>query len=82
MTKKDLEKLAVGNIYYKQCSYDCKSCFKVQVVEIIDDKKVLVKGMTKSKKGKKEAKPFVTSITSLHTKPSKTTGGYRQHHKK
>lgn len=82
MTKKDLERLAVGNIYYKQCSYDCKSCFKVQVVEIIDDKKVMVKGLTKSKKGKKEADPFVTSIASLHTKPGKATGGYRQHHKK
>lgn len=30
MTKKDLEKLAVGNIYYKQCSYNCKLCFRVQ----------------------------------------------------
>lgn len=48
------------------------------MVEIIDDKKVLVKGMTKSKKGKKEAKPFITSIASLHTKPSKATGGYKK----
>jgi len=81
MTKNDMEKLAVGNIYYKQSPYDCKSCFKVQVVEILDDKKVLVKGMTKSQKGKKEAKPFITSIASLHTKPEKAVSGYKQHHK-
>lgn len=82
MTKKDLEKLAVGNIYYKQSKNNCTACYKVQIVEILDDKRVLVKGMTVSKKGKKEAKPFVTSISSLHTNPKKAVGGYRQHHKK
>ncbi|MBQ4523780.1 MAG: hypothetical protein IJA10_12630 [Lachnospiraceae bacterium] len=78
MTKKDLEKLAVGNIYYKQSPYDCKSCYKVEVVEILNDKEAMVKGLTKSKKGKKEAKPFKTSIASLHTSPSKATGGFKK----
>ena len=78
MKTKDLEKLAVGNIYYKQSAYDCKSCYKIQVVEILNDKEVMVKGLTKSKKGKKAAKPFKTSIASLHTTPSKATGGFKK----
>lgn len=78
MTEKGKEKLAVGNIYYKQSAYDCKSCYKVEVVEILNDKEVMVKGLTKSKKSKKEAKPFKTSIASLHTSPSKAKGGYKK----
>lgn len=74
---KDLENLAVGNIYYKQCSYNCKSCFKVQIVEILNDTQVMVKGLSKSKKGK-ESKPFKTYINTLHTSPSKATGGYKK----
>ena len=78
--KKDAENIAVGDIYYKQSKYDCKSCFKVQVVEILNDKEVMVRGLTKSKKGKKEAKPFRTHISSLHKSPDKVVGGYKQHH--
>ena len=80
MTKKEAESIAVGNIYYKQSKYDCKSCFKVQVMEILNDKEVMVKGMTKSKKGEKEAKPFKTAIATLHTNPNKAVSGYKQHH--
>lgn len=80
MKKKDLEKLAVGNIYYKQSKCDSHSCYKVQIVEILNDKEVIVKGMSKSKKGKKEAKPFKTLISTLHTTPNKAVSGYRQHH--
>ena len=40
MTNKDRENLAVGNIYYVQSPYDVKSCYKVQVIEIIDDNTV------------------------------------------
>ena len=58
MKAKDIENIAVGDIYYKQSKYDCKSCFKVQIVEILNDKEVIVRGMTKGKKGKKESKPF------------------------
>lgn len=79
MTNKDREKLVVGNIYYKQCHYNCKSCFKVEVVEILNDKEVMVKGTKKSKKGK-EPKPFKTYIDTLHTNPKKAVGGYKQHH--
>lgn len=80
MTNKDRENLAVGNIYYVQSSYNVTSCFKVQVVEIIDDKTVLVNGLSKKKRGGKEAKPFKINIAKLHTKASKAVGGYRQHH--
>lgn len=72
--------ISVGDIYYVQSKYDCKSCFKVQVTEIIDDKYVMVKGMIKNKKGKKEAKPFKLSISALHKTPNKAVGGYKQHH--
>ena len=80
MTNKDRENLAVSNIYYVQSPYDVKSCYKVQVVEIIDDNTVLVKWTTKKKKGGKEAKPFKLNISKLHTKASKAVGGYRQKH--
>ena len=53
---------------------------KYDVVEIIDDNTVLVKGTTKKKKGGKEAKPFKLNISKLHTKASKAVGGYRQKH--
>ena len=72
--------ISVGDIYYVQSKYDCKSCYKVQVTEIINDKYVMVKGMTKSKKGKKEAKPFIFTISTLHKTPDKAVGGYWQHH--
>ena len=49
-------------------------------MEILNDKEVMVKGMTKSKKGKKEAKPFKTAIATLHTNPNKAVSGYKQHH--
>lgn len=75
-----MENIAVGNVYYKQSKSDCKSCYKVQIVGILDEKQVLVKGLTKSKKGKKEAQPFVTSIATLHTSPNKAVSGYKQHH--
>lgn len=81
MTNKDREKLAVGNIYYKQNHYDCHSCYKVEVIEILNDKEVMVKGTTKSKKGK-EPKPFKTYIDTLHTNPFKATGGYKKNKKK
>lgn len=42
----------------------------------------MVKGLTKSKKGKKEAKPFKTFISTLHKSPGKAVGGYEQYHKK
>lgn len=78
MRTKDLEKLAVGNIYYKQSAYDCKSCYRVEVVEILNDKEVMVKGLTKSKKGKKNSKPFKTSIASLHGSSSRAVGGFKK----
>lgn len=81
MKLEDSKNISVGDIYYVQSRCDCKSCFKVQVVEVIDDKTVLVKGMTKSKKGKKEAPPFKLSIWSMHKTPDKAVSGYRQHHK-
>lgn len=80
MKAKDIENIAVGDIYYKQSKYDCKSCFKVQIVEILNDKEVIVRGMTKSKKGKKESKSFKTFISTLHKSPGKAVGGYKQHH--
>lgn len=49
------------------------------VVEILNDKEVLVKGTKKTKKGK-EPKPFKTYISTLHTTSGKEVGGYRQHH--
>lgn len=81
MKLEDSKSISVGDIYYVQSRYDCKSCFKVQVVEVIDDETVLVKGMTKSKKSKKEAPPFKLSIWSMHKTPDKAVSGYRQHHK-
>ena len=81
MKLEESKKISVGDIYYVQSRYDCKSCFKVQVVEIIDDKTVLVKGMTKSKNGKKEAPPFKLSVNSMHKTLDKAVSGYRQHHK-
>lgn len=80
MKAKDIENIAIGDMYYKQSRYDCKSCYKVQIVEILNDKEVMVRGMCKSKKGKKEAKPFVTYISTLHKSPSKAVSGYSQHH--
>ncbi len=77
MKAKEIEELAVGNIYYKQSRYNCKSCYKVQILEILNDKEVMVKGTKKTKKGK-EPKPFKTYISTLHTTPSKATGGYRK----
>ena len=44
MKLEDSKSISVGDIYYVQSRYDCKSCFKVQVVEVIDDETVLVKG--------------------------------------
>ena len=82
MTKKEMENIVVGNIYYKQSKSDCKSCYTVQVVEILNEKQVLVKGLKKSKKGKKEAQPFITSVFTLHTNPLKAVSGYKQHHKR
>ena len=80
MKMKDIENIAIGDIYYKQSQYDCKSCYKVQIVEILNDKEVMVKGMSKSKKGKKEPKPFKTYISTLHKSPNKAVGGYKQPH--
>lgn len=81
MTKKELENIAVGKIYYKQSANDCKSCYKVEVVEILNSREVIVKGTKKSKKGK-ESKPFITFIETLHTTPSKATGGYKKGRRK
>lgn len=80
MKAKDMENIAIGDIYYKQSQYDCKSCYKVQIVEILNDKEVMVRGMCMSKKGRKEAKPFKTYISTLHKLPNKAVGGYSQHH--
>lgn len=77
MTKKEAENIVVGNIYYKQSPYDCKSCYKVEVLEILNDREAMVKGTKKSKKGK-EPKPFKTFIETLYTTPSKATGGYKK----
>lgn len=54
ITRMKAKDISVGDIYYVQSKYDCKSCYKVQVTEIINDKYVMVKGMTKSKKEKKK----------------------------
>lgn len=80
MKIKDAENIAVGNIYYKQSKYDCKSCYKVKVVEILNEEEVMVKGLPRKKKSKKEAKPFKTYISTLHKLPSKAVGGYKKHH--
>lgn len=72
--------IAVGNTYYVQSSYSPKQCFKVQVVEVIDDKTVMAKGLAKKKNGGKTAKPFKINISSLHTSASKAVGGYSQKH--
>ena len=80
MTKKEADNIAIGNIYYKQSRYDCKSCYKVMVTEILNDNEVMVKGLCEKKKGKKKAKPFKTYISSLHTSPSKAVGGYKKRH--
>lgn len=77
MTKKEVENIAVGNIYYKQSPNDCKSCYKVEVVKILNSREVMVKGTKKNKKGK-EPKPFKTYIETLHTTPSKATGGFKK----
>lgn len=77
MTKKEAENIVVGNIYYKQSPYNCKSCYKVEVIKILNDREVMVKGTKKSKKGK-EPKPFITFIETLHTTPSKATGGHKK----
>lgn len=75
------ENIAIGDIYYKQSRYNCKSCYRVKVVEILSDTVVLVEGMSKRKKGRKQvSKPFKTYISTLHTDPKKAVGGYRQHH--
>lgn len=80
MTKKDAENIEIGNVYYKQSRYDCKSCYKVEVVELLNDKEVMVKGLCKKKKSKKEAKSFRTDISSLHKSPDKAVGGYKKRH--
>lgn len=77
MIKKEAENIAVGDIYYKQSPYDCKSCYKVEVLEILNSREVIVEGTKRSKKGKK-AKPFTTFIETLHTTPSKATGGHKK----
>ena len=79
MKAKEAENIAIGDIYYKQSKYDCKSCYKVQVLEILNDKEVLVKGTKKTKRGK-EPKHLKTYRSTLHTTPKKAVGGYRQHH--
>lgn len=79
MREKDIEKLAVGNIYYKQSKDNCKSCYRVEIVEILNDREVMVRGL-KNKKGK-QSKPFKTSIASLHTSANRAIGGYKKHHK-
>ena len=80
MREKDIEKLAVGNICYKQSKDNCKSCYRVKVVEILNDREVMVQGLTKNKKGKL-SKPFKTFIATLHTSSGRAIGGYKKHHK-
>ena len=41
MREKDIEKLAVGNIYYKQSKDNCKSCYRVEVVKILNDREAI-----------------------------------------
>jgi len=80
MREKDIEKLAVGNIYYKQSKDNCKLCYRVEIIEILNDREVMVRGLKKNKKGK-QSKPFKTSIVSLHTSAGRAVGGYNKHHK-
>jgi len=73
------ENIAIGDIYYKKSRYNCKSCYRVKIIEILSDTVVLVEGMSKRKKGRKQvSKPFKTYISTLHATPSKATGGYRK----
>ncbi|MDD3362788.1 MAG: hypothetical protein PHW34_14065 [Hespellia sp.] len=73
--------LVIGSIYYVTNNYNCKQCFKVELVEIINDTTVSVVGLTRSKKTKKEPTPFRINIAKLHVDASKAVHGYRQHHK-
>ena len=73
-----VEDIIVGNVYYIQCRYNCKSCYRAKVIEILDEKTVLVQGLSRSKKGKKEAPPYKISISALHKSSSKATSGYRK----
>jgi len=83
MKAKEAENIEVGDIYYKQSRYDCKSCYRVKVVEILSDTVVLVEGMSRRKKGRKQvSKPFKTYISTLHTTPSEATGGNRKSYRK
>ncbi len=81
LTGEEKNNIAVGKTYYVQSSYDVTQCFRVQVLQIVDDNTVLVKGLCKKKKGRKEGKPFKLSISKLHTSSSKATGGYKQKHR-
>lgn len=79
-----IENVSIGDLYYVTCSYDCKSCFRVEVLEIVNDKAVKVIASVRhpsSKKKKHKHKPFVIPITLLHKTSDKAVHGYRQHHK-
>lgn len=77
-----IKDISVGDIYYVQSKYDCTSCFKVKVVKVLNDKEIIVEGLTRSKRDRKKAKPFKMHISSLHKTAIKAVSGYKQHHKK
>lgn len=81
-----VENISVGDIYYVTCRWDCKSCFRVEVLEVLNDNNVKVIAIPgKNNKGKKKHKkkghkPFTIYVSSLHKTPDKAVHGYRQHH--
>lgn len=80
MKEKDVKNITIGDIFYKQSKYDCKSCYRVEVVEILNEQEVMVRGMTRNKKGER-APAFKTYISTLHKSPGKAVSGYKQHHR-
>lgn len=80
MKKEDAKNIAIGDIFYKKSKNNCKSSYKVEVVEILNEQEVMVRGMQENRKGKR-APAFKTYISTLHKSPDKAVSGYRQHHR-
>lgn len=74
-----IDDIKVGGSYHVTSKYDCKSCFKVVVEEIVNDTSVRVRA-TIHKKNKKP-KSFNLPISALHKGAKKAVHGYKQHHK-
>lgn len=68
------EDIAIGKTYYVTSSYNCKSCYKVTVKEILNNTSVRVTSFPQGKKNKKKPpKTFNLPVSALHESPKKAT---------